>query len=421
MPTYTPVIDNGGQVYNVRAFGAVGDGTTNDAQAISLALNAARKTGEYGTAGGQGQPVHVPSGIYRVDSPLNMTGSQLNLRGAGPYQTVLRGNTGAVGYGVFIDMAPAGLTTVRDVLVDVVGMPNPSTIGVLQARNPAGAQAHANHLSDVVIRLNHMPSANGFNGTVGIYNVGSEVTTYNSVQLRADIGLYLGSGNNLNASVDPNVPPYQVVSPFTGAIGDNVSMTVVGLRGTSAILALAGPAVRIRGAAAIDLGDASLGSVWYEEPALSGPYPYAIEVLAQTHSLRYSGSMENFPSVLKVHSAMSGLFLECYAAHDPGPAPRVFLAAGATLAGGRIDVVPTAGSNGGTLIKGEPGTGCVVRGVDISLYNQGIDLGNGVLTGCVIRSTRSLADTKTGIVAGTRSGNVIHASDGVHIDGVTPW
>lgn len=144
MPTYTPVIDSGGQVYNVKAFGAVGDGVADDAPEINGALAAARKTGEYGTPGGQGQPVLVPSGIYRLDSPLNLTGSQFNLIGSGSHQTVLRGSTGA-GTGVLIDMAATGLTTLRGLLIDTVGTPSPSTIAVLQARDPSAAQAHANH------------------------------------------------------------------------------------------------------------------------------------------------------------------------------------------------------------------------------------------------------------------------------------
>jgi hypothetical protein len=297
-------------------------------------------------------------------------------------------------------------------------MPNPSTIGVLQARNAAASQAHSNHLYDVVIRLSHQPTANGGNGTVAIYNVGSETTTYNAVQLRADVGMFLGAGNNLNGASAQ--PPYAVQSPFTGTLGENVSNTVISVRGTSTIFALGGPAVRIRGGAAIDLGDSGLASVFYEQPGLTAPYPYAIEVLAQTHALRYTGSMENFPGLLKTHAPIAGLFLECYAAHDPATA-RIFLADGATLSGGRIDVVPTAGSGGGLLIKAQPNTSPVVSGMDISLYAQGIDLTPaGTLTGCTIRSTQTVADTLAGISAGTRAGNVILATDGVYIDNLVP-
>lgn len=268
------------------------------------------------------------------------------------------------------------------------------------------------------VRLRPLPTANGMNGTVGICNVGSETTTYESVQVRADIPLFISAGNNLSA---PGSPAYAVASPSIGAIAANTSTTVVAVRGTSALHALGGPAVRLGGASEIDLGDTVLGSVWHEEPGMAGPYPYAIEALSQTHALHFAGAVYGFPRVLRVRSAMAGLFLECYAAHDPAQT-RIYLEAGATLEGGRIDVVPMPGTSGGTLIEGQQNYASAVHGVEINLYQQGIDLkANGTLSGCVIRSSRSLAATKAGITAGTRTGNVILATDGVHVDGVTPW
>lgn len=425
MPTYTAVIDMGGQVYNARAFGATGDGATNDAPAINAALAAARKAGEYGTPGGEGQPVLVPSGIYVLEntvSPsaasgaLNLTGGQFNLRGSGSHQTVLRAGAG----GVAIDMAATALSTVRDLLIDDLGRQTPSTIGILQARHPSGAQAYANHLYNVSVRLGTSTAANGGKGTVGVYNVGGEATTYEAIQLRADIGLFLGAGNNINEHPqDPAV--FTASSPHIGAIAGNAGLSSITVSGTSTIFSLRGPAVRIGGGAQIDLSDTALASVWYEGNVLPGPYQYAIETTSQVTGLRYTGSMENYPRLLKVRSLLTGLFLECYAAHDPAET-RIFLAEGAALVGGRIDVAPNPGSRGGKLIEAQEGYGSTVHGMDIDLYQQGIDLKeNGVLSGCIVRSSRPLAATKAGIVAGTRNGNVILASDGVHIDGVTPW
>jgi hypothetical protein len=425
MPTYTPVIDNGGEHYNVKAYGAVGDSSTDDSPAFGSAMATTRKTGQYGTAAGEGQPVLVPSGRYRLNTPLNMTQTQMTLRGSGPHQSVLRGNTGGYSYGVLVDMTGATFSSLRDLDIDttnalgLLDLPNPTVTGILLARNLSqGADAFGNHISNVEMRLQHSESANGYNGTFGIINVGSETTTCDSVYVLADVALYIGSGNNLSRDNDPN-HVYRAVSSFIGPILENTSMTVFSVRGCSNLVGISGPAVRIRGGADIDLGDSALLS----QASLSGltAYPYAIEVLAQTQNLRYSGSMEDFKSLLRIDAIVRGLMLDCYAAHDPNYS-RIVMEPGALLEGGRINVVPNAGSSGGKLIQAQPGNGVTVRGLDIDLYDQGIDLTSaGTLQSCVIRSTRSLAATKAGIVAGARAGNVILATDGVHVDGITTW
>lgn len=54
-----------GAVYNVLDFGALANGTTNDAAAINAAITAARDAG--------GGTVFIPSGTYKVDDPLVLT------------------------------------------------------------------------------------------------------------------------------------------------------------------------------------------------------------------------------------------------------------------------------------------------------------------------------------------------------------
>jgi hypothetical protein len=72
----TPVIPGGKPVpldwFNVRVFGATGDGTTNDRAAIQAAIDAASAAG--------GGVVYLPKGTYRIGSsltPTNATGVQL--------------------------------------------------------------------------------------------------------------------------------------------------------------------------------------------------------------------------------------------------------------------------------------------------------------------------------------------------------
>lgn len=65
-----PLIDKGSQVYNVKAYGATGDGATDDTAAIQSAIDAALSnviTNGYG-----GVPVFFPAGKYKITSTLQL-------------------------------------------------------------------------------------------------------------------------------------------------------------------------------------------------------------------------------------------------------------------------------------------------------------------------------------------------------------
>lgn len=66
-------IDQGSQVFDVRAYGAVGDGVTDDGAAILLAVQAAAVVGGI---------IYFPPGDYYVSSPISLD-SNLTIKGAG--------------------------------------------------------------------------------------------------------------------------------------------------------------------------------------------------------------------------------------------------------------------------------------------------------------------------------------------------
>ena len=83
--------DKGGEVHNVRAYGAAGDGTTDDTVAVNNAIDAAE-------AAPRGGIVYFPPGTYKITSVLGHPGELLTVRqpvqllGAGPLLSVITTN-----------------------------------------------------------------------------------------------------------------------------------------------------------------------------------------------------------------------------------------------------------------------------------------------------------------------------------------
>lgn len=150
-------------VYNVRDYGATGDGTTDDAAAINAAITAAHAGGGY---------VYLPAGTYSVGSTLNLIDSTTDdsgrnvLQGAGLGKTILKlaasadcdvisstnfatltGGTNA--YGVFA-------TIIRDLDIDGNKANNASGYGIrLYGRNIHIQNVHVHHCSQDGIYTEH--------------------------------------------------------------------------------------------------------------------------------------------------------------------------------------------------------------------------------------------------------------------------
>ena len=102
--TETPIVDVGGQEFNVKAYGAKGDGVTDDTAAINAAINACSATG--------GGTVYLPPGIYIISGdPALILSAGIFLCGAGP-QSILRLSS-AIGTSAYvgIQVGPASGTT----------------------------------------------------------------------------------------------------------------------------------------------------------------------------------------------------------------------------------------------------------------------------------------------------------------------
>jgi hypothetical protein len=128
---WVPVV--GGQVFDVKSYGAIGDGVTNDAPAFQLAINAAR------VAGGV---VFIPAGEYRLTSALDLTSAgvaaslSVTIRGAGRRSTLLS----VVHTGHGFDCTGTAFLSFEDFSVSGNAVTVPKTAFFL-ARNSTGGSA----------------------------------------------------------------------------------------------------------------------------------------------------------------------------------------------------------------------------------------------------------------------------------------
>lgn len=394
------------QVLDVRQFGATGNGRDDDYPAISRALDAARKTEEYGQ-GTRGAVVFFPPGSYRVTRPLDCTGGQFNLRGAGPFQSAIRGDTGDGG--AIIEAVASRYSSFRDLLLETRYMRNPSTVGVLVARNPSASQNGDMHFEDLRVQMDPNPGANGGNGTVGLYNVAAEIQGGQGCTFGGDLGAFFSSGNVWNLR-----------SRHSAILPAESSMTVVRFVGHNWFYGIHGPALRLQGAAALHFeGFLSCLAGTPQYPQLR-PYHSAIEVLAVVTDLTWRGYVEGFERVMRIHRVpVTGLRLEGLAWRSRSQ-PFIQLEAGGSIDGGSIDIAPTQETNAveSFLIDSQPGTQSAVRNTHIWLRNQKIRLqGAGRFTSNLVIADTPLAQAAANITAAQTGGNLILASDGVDAAG----
>ncbi len=110
--------DNGGQVFNVKAYGAKGDGVTDDTVAIQSAINAC------GTAGGG--IVFLPLGTYIISATLTLSDAAVSLIGASIAASVISPNSSLTGS--VLSLVPASFTythagTYADFTIDGANAP----------------------------------------------------------------------------------------------------------------------------------------------------------------------------------------------------------------------------------------------------------------------------------------------------------
>jgi hypothetical protein len=211
--------------------------------------------------------LRLGAATYSVLTPINLTnlgplGASIIGEGStggsltATNGTVLIGNTG--GGNPVLDLTGTGNFDLEHVTIQQ-GSSNPSTIGILEARSAATHYTEWHKLHDVHILFNSGPGANSGHGTIGIYNYGAEIASYDGITVMADKPLVLTSTNL-----------YGVAAPSVAFYNTGVTMSAVTVTGDSDFYSSTSQAVTLNGTAAITLdqvylagnGHAGVYAVW---------------------------------------------------------------------------------------------------------------------------------------------------------------
>ena len=418
-----PATPGAREVVNVRTFGARGDGSVDDAPAFNAAFAAVRAATRY-PAGAA--PVYAPAGIYRLDSPVNMTAASLNLVGDGMVQTVLLGNTGR-GRCV-LDMTGAAFSSVRELSIYThaegprpVLVPNPSSYGVVWIRHASLQSAEMNRLERVHVSMHTDAAANGGHGTLALYDCCGEVSSVRGCYLRGDSAVLL-AGENVT----------RFASTYTPTQAGGSSMSVFEADRDTYLVGLARAAVAIHGGASFRIDSHLTNQYDQSTPAarsaglpLRAPYPYAVEVAGQVHDLYLGGVVEAFPVSLGViRSLVRGLRYHHHHAHGVGRS-NVWLD-GAEVLNSVFQPVPASGNydTAGYLVECAAERPSKIFTSEIFAYgNQGLRSRNrsaaAEVTACRIFTDQPLKDFVLDFP--TARGNMISSPTGTSINGVMVW
>ena len=133
---------NGGQVFNVKAYGAKGDGTTDDTAAIQATINAMPSCTSGASTWNHCGIVFVPVGTYVVSSEISTTSPKVRIEGSGENVTVIKW-TGTTNGAFYFTASPfnAGQSSTHSETVGG-GLFNLSIIDTTQSANTFGVEAY---------------------------------------------------------------------------------------------------------------------------------------------------------------------------------------------------------------------------------------------------------------------------------------
>ncbi len=333
-------IDNGGTVFvtgrgkrykrifdnevNVRWFGAKGDGTTDDKEAIQNTIEYA-KTLSSKNGGTYRQTVVFPAGFYYLSTPIDVSETNgIWLKGSsGRYI-----NTGFIGNtkGAILDFSGSTMSGCEGFTFLSLGSGNNrSTIGVLFALTKRGGLNCS--IKNCYFKLESSPSSNNGFGTIGIVNIRSEEFNAADCVINANTPVVISNNSDLS---DTGVKK-TITSTYTQILTGAGSMGVVSFTGQMSLQSFEKhqPALILNGTNTVRF-DGYIGRI-SQSSGIEGP---AILCSQSTSNLSINATIESYSEILQVNTSLQHASLDIVSANVSDVSKPLIDVSGASLIDG---------------------------------------------------------------------------------------
>lgn len=283
---------------NVKDFGAVGDGTTDDTDAVQAAIDAVCPTVASGDT--DVGSVFFPRGAYLVTKVIDATSNRstgrlrdgLKLHGDGMAGTVIVGETQS-GRAV-IETTGAQWLTIEDMAI-VSGSANKSTTGIYQGLSSTLTQTQNQCFRRVLIDMHDDATANTNRGTYGIWNFGAEENTYDTVYITANRA-FVGTAYNGASVYGSYAYSYQTLATAHS----------LGLITFSGECFLVSRAKRFPPVCTEDVNSVAASNMYISNTGSGGSNAVAWEIRGGLSGLRLSGNTEQLATLFNIYGRLEG-------------------------------------------------------------------------------------------------------------------
>lgn len=364
------VATKAGPVYDVKAFGAKGNGSTDDSAAIQAAITAI-------TAAGAGGVVFFPAGSYLVNTAIDatdITAGPVIFRGTGRQiggttkGTQILGQTG----GVVFDCTGSQALVIEDMTIRY-GATNASSVAILLARSNVGAYCQFTTVQRCTISMPNNAAMNGGLGSVGVYNYGAEICDILDVFSQADNPLVITSTNAAG-----------IASPHATIITGGVSTSFVNIRGGCLATYLHAP-LTLEG----DLFEITLDAGFLIR--YLGTETYGIRLNGSAYNSRFHGAVEVAHQIMRVTGTLGDSEVRMRTPYTGSGGLVVLESSGGSFPTlSNVDVNAWCGAGARAVIESLSGSSCNVIGGRVHIpFGHSISCTNTPINGTTITAIDS--------------------------------